>query len=265
MSERRQPVKVFISWSESRSRAAARALRDWIQCVFHNVEPWMSEKDIKAGALWLNEIMHGLKEARFGIVCITPENQLAPWLHFEAGTIAKQVDNSNYVCPYLISLTGAEFQRNPLTYFQYKQADEQGTRDLVNSINELIEKSLDKEVLDKTFTLWWPQLHEELSRLPEPETKTDVQRTSDDMIAEVLETVRRIDNSIAADAAARNTINLLSEPRTLGELFPNISAAAEKEQQFVLEKARQAVLEKARQEEIKRISQEHPIRPLRGN
>ena len=74
-------MKVFISWSGSRSRAAARALRDWIPCVFQNVEPWMSE-DILAGSMWLSEIMNGLKEARFGIVC---KHQKIKWRKLSQG------------------------------------------------------------------------------------------------------------------------------------------------------------------------------------
>jgi hypothetical protein len=188
-------VKVFISWSGPRSRAAAGALRRWLQGVFHTIEPWMSEKDIMAGALWLNEIMNGLKDARFAIVCITPENQMAPWLHFEAGAIAKQVIDTNYVCPYLISLNGTQFRDNPLTNFQYKQADKKGTKELVETINQLLDKPLEKDILEKTFAYWWPELESDLKNLPEPNDKQDVSRSVDSMVQEMLGLVREMARS----------------------------------------------------------------------
>ena len=44
----------------------------------------MSEHDIKAGQQWANEIGTRLASTSFGVICITPENQPAPFLNFEA-------------------------------------------------------------------------------------------------------------------------------------------------------------------------------------
>jgi hypothetical protein len=35
-------MKVFLSWSEERSRTAAEAFKSWIEEVLQCVEPWMS-------------------------------------------------------------------------------------------------------------------------------------------------------------------------------------------------------------------------------
>jgi hypothetical protein len=189
-------MKVFISWSGDRSKEVARALRSWIPKVFQSVDVWMSEKDIGAGAMWLNEIMTGLKDARFGIVCVTPENQNAPWLHFEAGAIAKQAD-TNYVCPYLFLLNSSQLQRTPLTNFQYKQADEIGTKEIVESINPLIEKPLSQNDLHETFTMWWPRLAEQLNAIPEPDSEPEIERSPESMLDEVLGLVRQMSRSLS--------------------------------------------------------------------
>jgi hypothetical protein len=182
----------------------------------------MSDRDIPAGAMWLKLIMEELKETRFGIVCITPENRDRSWLHFEAGAIAKAIDNDNYVCPYLISLGGSELIDNPLSNFQYKIANEQGTKELVQSINRAIEKPLEADVLEETFNIWWQKLYVELEGIPEPQTKREIRPSTQDMLVEVLEGIRRIEHSIAADVSARAMMNSLPQPKTLGELFGKV-------------------------------------------
>ena len=188
-------MKVFISWSGERSRAAGLALREWLPKVFQNIDIWMST-DIPAGAMWLSLIMGELKGASFGIVCITPENRERSWIQFEAGAIAKAVENTNYVCPYLISLRGTELQNNPLSNFQYKESNEKGTKELVESINQTMEKPLETALLKDTFDMWWPRLRDELVKIPEPENKPEIESKPQDMLSEVLEGMRRIERFI---------------------------------------------------------------------
>ena len=49
-------MKVFISWSGTRSKLIATALRKWLPYIMQSVEPWMSDTDINAGARWSREI-----------------------------------------------------------------------------------------------------------------------------------------------------------------------------------------------------------------
>ena len=41
-------MRVFISWSKDPSQKIASILKERIPSVLHNIEPWMSEKDISA-------------------------------------------------------------------------------------------------------------------------------------------------------------------------------------------------------------------------
>lgn len=109
-------MKVFLSWSGSRSEAVARALRSWLPDVLQAVEPWLSSSDIQAGARWASELELQLQESGVGIICLTPENLTAPWVLFEAGALSKSL-GSAYVCPYLYGFSPSELH-GPLVQFQ---------------------------------------------------------------------------------------------------------------------------------------------------
>jgi hypothetical protein len=49
----------------------------------------MSAEEIGKGERWSINLAKELESSNFGLVCLTPENVNAPWLHFEAGAILK--------------------------------------------------------------------------------------------------------------------------------------------------------------------------------
>lgn len=81
-------MRVFLSWSGERSRAAASALSELLPDVMPALSPWMSEHDIAAGARWGHELAVRLEDAGFGVICLTPENIGVPWLLYEAGALS---------------------------------------------------------------------------------------------------------------------------------------------------------------------------------
>ena len=105
-------MKVFISWSGDRSHKVALVLEEWLRSVIQAVEPYVSSKDIDKGARWFSDISVELEKADFGIVCITPENQKEPWIAFEAGALAKKLNQSR-VCPFVIELGKTDLTTSP--------------------------------------------------------------------------------------------------------------------------------------------------------
>jgi hypothetical protein len=185
-------VKVFISWSGQRSLHVAKALREWLPDIVQYVEPWMSHEDIQAGAKWTPQINYQLSQTKFGIICLTPENQHKPWLAFEAGALAKTVDDA-YVVPYLIDMDKSDV-KGPLAQFQAVSLDEKGTFGLVQSINKVPDKDavLPKERLEKLFKRLWPDLEEVFENLPDADAPIQKPRETDEILREVLELVRNI-------------------------------------------------------------------------
>lgn len=192
-------MKVFISWSGSRAKAVANRLRTWLPDVIQGVKPWMSATDIDAGARWGHRVQGELQESRFGIICLTRTNQIAPWILFEAGALAKSIEET-FVCPYLIDLEPSELLAGPLTQFQAKRANEEDTRDLVRTINRAQNDVLPPEQLERTFAKWWPDLARELGSLPTDDGPATAPRLVNDMVEEILVAVRDLRRSIPEDA-----------------------------------------------------------------
>ena len=159
-------MDVFISFSGDRSKAVAKALHEWIPYVINDVQPWMSEVDIDKGARWGTDVADQLKEAKMGIICLTPENLDAPWIHFEAGALSKTVGKT-YVCPYLFEVEYNDV-KGPLEQFQKTKAEKDDTKNLINTINKALKSNaLDESRLNKSFEKWWPELDGKLKNIPD--------------------------------------------------------------------------------------------------
>ncbi|KUJ59695.1 toll-Interleukin receptor [Flavobacteriaceae bacterium CRH] len=187
-------MKVFISWSGERSKKVAELLDDWIQCVIQAVNPWMSSKDIDRGALWFTEINDQLANTSIGIVCLTKENRNKPWILFESGALAKGL-TSNRVCTFLIDLSPTDLE-NPLAQFNHTFPVRESVWELVRTINiSLKENALKESVLEKVFETYWVQFDHDFKKIIEttPETAVVTKRKDNDIMLDVLSTVRMLD------------------------------------------------------------------------
>lgn len=188
------PMKVFISWSGSKSQEVAKILKQWIPCVIQSVEPYFSSADIDKGARWSTDIAKELQDASFGILCVTKENLSSAWLNFEAGALSKSIEQSK-VCPFLVDLKPSDIQNSPILQFQMASATKDDVFRLFKSINQNIgDASLNENVLSTTFDIFWPKIEEALKSVS---TIADVapvaETTSKDIqvpIEEILELVR---------------------------------------------------------------------------
>lgn len=182
-------MKIFLSWSEERSKFIAEALRNWLPNVIQLIEPWMSKEDIKSGGRWSPEIMTQLEASKFGIICLTPENQNNPWIMFESGALSKTIAQT-FVCPLLFEMNPSEIV-GPLSQFQANQFDKDGLFRIINSINEALGvQGLKKDKLDETYSVWWPQLEEKMKGCPPYDGKKVPQRTQEDLLNEIVNNTR---------------------------------------------------------------------------
>ena len=141
---------VFLSWSGETSRQVAAALDDWMPLMIQSARPWMSARSIESGQRWREEISKHLSMIKIGILCITPESVEAPWLNFEAGALAKSVEDKSRVSPYCWGIRPTDFG-GPLGDFNGVEANESGTWSLVISLNHALGNPVAPSNLRKNF------------------------------------------------------------------------------------------------------------------
>lgn len=170
-------MRIFISWSEKRSKMLADSFCRWLPSIFREeIEIFFSDSDIKAGQDWVRILNEKLKETHMAIICLTPENTDSRWIYYEAGAAGNSIDIKR-ICPCLLDID-LDHCPGPLARFQAKKASYQGILEIVQSINLIIDKPLNLQVLKKTFDNLWPGIEKEIIQIlsiprpvrePEPE------------------------------------------------------------------------------------------------
>jgi len=188
-------MKIFISWSGNRSKAVAEFLHGWIRRVLQACRPWISTDGIERGAVWYNEIRDQLSESAHGIVVLTQDNKVAPWIMFESGSLARGLTNSR-VLTFLVDLQPKDIE-GPLAQFNHTSPDKEGVRKLVETLNNHLgsNRLMDSD-LANVFETYWPQFETMFSEIlgRTNSRKAPVGRGNDEILAEILENTRQLRN-----------------------------------------------------------------------
>ncbi len=183
-------MKVFISWSGDRSKEVAEVLGAWLPTVIQSVEPWVST-EIGKGSRWGEDIVTELNDAKAGIICLTPDNLEAPWIHFEAGALSKTLGQA-LVSPYLLGVEPADVG-GPLGQFQATVANKPDTLRLLQTLNrESADHALPDARLEKAFEVWWPELEGKLKEIQSHGQATSAKRPDRELLEEILDAVRKM-------------------------------------------------------------------------
>jgi TIR domain-containing protein len=217
-------VKVFISWSGDYSHRLAEFLREWLPDVIQDLEPWVSSEDIAKGKRWNEELARSLDEVHQGIICVTPDNMHSPWLNFEAGALAKRLEGSTggQVRPILLGVRPADVT-GPLASFQATEATK--SDDILKLLQSLDQTGIDgrsklgEQRLNRYFGMNWPVLRDRVDELLRMMTEQEdkpidppekTARDQDDMLAELLEAVRRLERRADQSPPAHSVTTLTS-------------------------------------------------------
>ncbi|WP_158712004.1 TIR domain-containing protein [Streptomyces virginiae] len=183
-------MKIFISWSGTASEKCAEELRNWLPYINPTLAPFVSSRDISKGERGLPKIASELQDCAFGIVCVTRDNQAAPWINFEAGALSRELGDS-MLAPFLVDLPVKDLE-GPLTQFQATDSrDKEEVWSLVTSINEKCDTSIDATRLRVVFERFWGDLSEKLGTIRDSEPQSDLPvRETSDILNELVALVR---------------------------------------------------------------------------
>lgn len=189
-------MKVFISWSGDVSKEIAIELREWLPLLNEKIEPYVSVEDLDKGTHWSGRLRQELSVTSFGILVLTPENTESTWLHFEAGAIAKSVEEGR-LAPILFDLKPSDIKQ-PFSLFQTTEFEPKEMLRLMQSLNRACppEEARDDRRLELVFDQFWPRLFEQIKaklaqlRSKPPKTQSDKQ-AADEILQELLVLTRR--------------------------------------------------------------------------
>jgi hypothetical protein len=186
-------MKVFISWSGERSKKIGEAFRHWLPDVLQFVKPYFTPDDIEKGQRWSTEIALNLEASKFGLICVTAENRLAPWLMFEAGAISKSRSESR-VCALLFDLEMSQLS-GPLREFQATPFTKEEVYKFVTAVNAAGETlRLSDSQLERAFDRLWPDLEKQIKDVLSISTAEAAppKRSIEEMVEEALAAVRKL-------------------------------------------------------------------------
>lgn len=206
MISARRSMKIFISQTKGKSREIAEILQNWLRAEMRLGDPWTSE-DIPGGKDFREAIKEALKEARFGILCITADNQTNQWISYEAGVL---IDRGVTVVPYVLDLDQRSNLPSPINNLQAVRVDWKGTKSLVTEINKAFGFPVDHAILMNTFDEKWPVFESMLNKVHQgKKTIADYEKAIDDFIKVIIginEYRKKLDYSSLIDRAINLSI-----------------------------------------------------------
>lgn len=206
------PKQGFISWSGDESREVAEQLQKLFAHTLAAPKLFVASKDLKAGEVWFTEIAQRLEDCDVGVIVVTKQNLAKPWLHFEAGAIAKRVGRSAAI-PLLCGVSTGELSGTPLAQLQAITTSESDVRKLCFRLNELLELELTDDHINESFPVWWDKLK---IGIDNPEIwQGQKQPKAQPTIADLSVQVTQLAASVAgiADSLSRQNAGLLIHDR----------------------------------------------------
>jgi hypothetical protein len=162
-------MRIFISWSGSRSHQVARALGSWL--ATYKFTCFISS-EIEKGSRWLPAVEAELKKADAGLVCLTPASLDSGWVKFEAGALATAVGlriGEPRLFTYLLGVPPSAVP-DPLSAYQSTVATAEDTFRLINGLLRLARQP---PISPREFSKSWDRLDDSLRKIP-PEPVTSV-------------------------------------------------------------------------------------------
>ena len=124
--------KVFISWSKSESKEAAKIIKKYLIKLDGRIEAFFSDNDISIGSRSIKVIEENLSSADYSIVLLSKESMNSQWVNFETGYLASKPDRN--VAILLINMEIENIKPLPFYIFQNAKIDSDGLNEVFKAI-----------------------------------------------------------------------------------------------------------------------------------
>jgi hypothetical protein len=213
-------MKVFLSWSGALSQSYASIFSEWLPSVLNAIDPFHSTEDIDKGKRWSEKLSNELNASFYGIIFLTPDNVSAPWIMFEAGCLARDIEKSK-VCTLLFGLEPTDIT-GPLEQFQATHFNKDDILKLILSLNNSSSPPITEKTVLNTFEMCWSKLDKQIEEAKQKVTAPSdapIKRPDRDLLEEILESTRKI---------TKQTENQAPQIRLIPSMFmPNLKSAIE--------------------------------------
>ena len=198
-------VHIFISWSLPSSQKTARKTHEFFRKLFPTFSFFISSEDIRSGQRWYDVVSERLDACNVGIIVVTQENYLRPWIHYEAGALAKVVSKAR-VMPLLCGVTNGTIADTPLSAFQAADLSKAGILRIADSIRELTGYAQAEADFNEHFESLWDRYGVALSEVEAikteakpkaPPTKPMVESEVSARLDQLTEIIRSIETRLS--------------------------------------------------------------------
>lgn len=175
--------------------------------MIQDLQPFMSQHDLSSGRRWTEQLSKELEQSNFGIICLTSDNLLSPWILFEAGALTKHLEGR--ACCLLLRGLGLADVSGPLSQFQNRTFSREEFQKLLFDMNDLLDRSIEKVNLQMIFDKWWPDLEQEvIVALADPKLDAPIayKRDQSEVLEELLVRVRSIQRALEAGSTVESVV-----------------------------------------------------------
>ncbi|WP_082560197.1 MULTISPECIES: toll/interleukin-1 receptor domain-containing protein [unclassified Brevundimonas] len=163
---------IFISWSLPASQKTAQKVYEFFRRLFPTFGFFISSENISSGQRWYDVISEKLDACNVGIVVVTAENHLRPWIHYEAGALAKVVTKAR-VMPLLCGVPTRLIADTPLSAFQAADLNKFGIQRIADSIREMTGYGQLDADFSEHFESLWSRYGEALCEVHRPDSESN--------------------------------------------------------------------------------------------
>lgn len=155
------------------SGAFAELVREWLHGPFPELEIEL------AAAQHLREpelaaCVMRLRQARVGLLCVTPDAIAQPWLYFALGLMKRHLGPSGLIVPIFLDVIPSDVSPTPLHVFQAVQVNLQEFLQLGLQIEAHLALPGDSADRAQRFSESWPSFEERARLIPGPASKAFV-------------------------------------------------------------------------------------------